>query len=185
MFPEEFNERCSRSLQHDTLVQIRELPHGPNLSPARTESGPNFGMLIFIWPYATFCSHIPSTPILKLQPCSSSICKHSFIPSAVPALVRGPLSQWWLGFFIFCWRQTYLMQTVISAREGEFCLCLALLHSGFQNREFKLLSRTGSFYFLRERLPCWPFRDQRLKSPISSYPTGRKTSYQFFKICFP
>ena len=138
MFPEEFNERCSRSFQHDTLVQIRELPHGPNLSPARTESGPNFGMLIFIWPYATFCSHIPSTPILKLQPCSSSICKHSFIPSAVPALVRGPLSQWWLGFFIFCWSQTYLMETVISAREGEFCLCLALLHSGFQNREFKL-----------------------------------------------
>ena len=115
----------------------------------------------------------------------SSNCKPSFITSAVPALVRGPLSQWWLGFFIFCWRQTYLMQTVISAREGEFCLCLALLHSGFQNREFKLLSRTGSFYFLRERLPCWPFRDQRLKSPISSYPTGRKTSYQFFKICFP
>ena len=96
MFPEEFNERCSRSLQHDILVQIHELPQGPNLSPACTESGPNFGMLIFIWPYATFCSHIPSTPILKLQPCRSSICKRSFIPSAVPALTRGPLSQWCL-----------------------------------------------------------------------------------------
>ena len=27
---------------------------------------------------------------------------------------------------------------MISAREGEFCLSLSLLHSGFQNREFML-----------------------------------------------
>ena len=180
MFPEEFNERCSRSLQHDILVQIHELPQGPNLSPACTESGPNFGMLIFIWPYATFCSHIPSTPILKLQPCRSSICKPSFIPSAVPALTRGPLSQWWLGAFIFCWsRHTGCRQWSLPGRESSASLCL------FYTLAFRTASLCLSFYFPRGRLPCWPFRDQRLKSPISSYPTGRKTSYQFFKICFP
>ena len=85
-----------------------------------------------------------------------------------------------LGAFIFCWsRHTGCRQWSLPGRESSASLCL------FYTLAFRTESLCLSFYFPRGRLPCWPFRDQRLKSPISSYPTGRKTSYQFFKICFP
>ena len=103
----------------------------------------------------------------------SSNCKPSFITSAVPALARCPLSQWWLNFLL---EQTYWMETAISAR--EFCLCLALLHSGFQKGEFIL-----EFLLPQGKTVLLAF--QRIKSPASSYPTGRKIYSQFFKICFP
>ena len=100
MFPEEFNERCSRSLQHDILLQIHELPHGPNLSPACTEFGPNFGMLFY----------------------------------------------------------------TLAFRTESLCL---------------------SFYFPRERLPCCPFRDQSLKSPIFFIPLGERPPISSSKSVFP
>ena len=178
MLTEEFNERCSRSLQHDILLQIYELPHGPNLSLARTEFGPNFGMLIFIWPYAIFCSHIPSTPILKLQPCRSSICKPSFIPSAVPALARGPPSQWRLGAFIFCWRRlTGWRQWSLPGRESSVSVWL------FYTLAFRKEGLYLSFYFPRERLPCWPFRKSRAQHLL--IPLGERYIISSTRSVFP
>ena len=58
--------RIVNSLQHDTLVQIYELPQGPNLSPAHTDSGLSFGIIIFIWLNATSLSQVPSSPVPTL-----------------------------------------------------------------------------------------------------------------------
>ena len=85
------------------------------------------------------------------------------------------VATWCLHFLL---AQTYWMETVISAGEGEFCLCLALLHSGFQKGGFVL-------EFLLPQGKTALLALQKIKSPASSYPTGRKIYYQFYKICFP
>ena len=61
-----------------------------------------------------------------------------FYSQCSPCFNEGPaitVVTWCLHFLL---EQTYWLQTVISAREGEFCLSLSLLHSGFQNSEFML-----------------------------------------------
>ena len=112
---------------------------------------------------------------------SSSNCKPSFISSAVPALVRGPLwtlSQWRLGAFIFCWRRlTGWRQWSLPGRESSVSVWL------FYTLAFRKEGLYLSFYFPRERLPCWPFRKSRAQHLL--IPLGERYIISSTRSVFP
>ena len=83
----------------------------------------------------------------------SSNCKPSFITSAVPALV-------------------------ISAREGDFVSVWLFYTLAFRKESLYL-----SFYFPRERLPCWPFRESRAQHLL--IPLGERFTLSSSRSVFP
>ena len=122
MFSEEFNQGLS-TLSNMILWCKFMNSHKDQTSPQHTQtlgsalaSSSSSGSmpLLFLRSLQVLSPHsFPKTY-------SSSNCKPSFISSAVPALVRGPLSQWRLGAFIFCWsRLTGWRQWSLPGRESS------------------------------------------------------------------
>ena len=130
--------------------------------------------------YLALCHFLLSHPLNSYSQTSTLQVFHlqaQFYSQCSPCSSKGStitVATWCLHFLL---AQTYWMETVISAREEEFCLCLVLLHSGFQNGEFML-----EFLLPQGKTALLPLQGPKPQESNIFYPIGRKTSYQFFKM---